>query len=162
MTDPASARGGSSGARTLPDRLLGLVGGAMIVAALAVLLFGGEGDTGQPAAPAPRLSVVAPAAGALVREALVVEFRSDAELRPQPGGWGVGSHHLHLELDGTEYMPAPTDVERLPSGAYRWVLPRLDPGEHTLRLFWSGPDHRPLPDGASAPVRFSVANGEEG
>jgi hypothetical protein len=144
--------------RSLADRLLGLVGAAMVVAAVVFAVAGGEADPGVPAPVAPpALRLIAPVDGATLDGELAVVFRSASELRQMPGGWGAESLHLHLELDGVQLMPSTADIQRLAPGEYRWVLPRPAPGEHTLRLFWSDADHTPLTEGASAPVRVRVA-----
>lgn len=157
-TSPQPAPAPSAHRRTLADRLLGLVGGAMIVAAIVLFVVGGEEDDGSAAqAAGPVLELVQPSHGSELRtERLMVVFRSDLPLAPMAGGWGVDSLHLHLNLDGTELMPAPGDIERLPNGVFRWSLPRPGPGVHTLRLLWSGPDHRPLQGGGSRAVQILV------
>jgi hypothetical protein len=144
--------------RPVADRVLGAVGGAMILAAVILLFVGGESDgAAGVAADAPALELVQPKHGSAVRtERLFVVFRSEDELRPRPGGWGTDSLHLHLSLNGTELMPAQGDIERLPDGLFRWTLPRPEPGVHTLRLFWSGPDHRPIGGTGSRAVQVEV------
>ena len=39
---------------------------------------------------------------------------------------------------------------------FRWNIPGLPPGEHRMRLQWSGPDHRTLREGGSAPFTLLV------
>jgi hypothetical protein len=145
------------GTRTLPDLLLGIVGGAMVVAALLLLLFGGAGDSGAVSdVRAPALEVIAPAAGATVEGVLEVRFRSDASLGRMPGGWGTGELHLHAELGGREVMPGAADIRREPDGSYSWAIGRPGPGGHTFRLFWSDADHRPLLQSATEPITVRV------
>lgn len=143
---------------TMSERVLGVLGGGMVLAALVLLVAGGESDTGaRPETFAtPRLEMVQPREGDVIEGPLPVVFRVDGEMEIGPGGWGVGTHHLHLELDGVELMPAAADIERLGEGEYRWVLRTPAPGPHTLRLLWSGMDHRPLPGTATPPVRVEV------
>lgn len=142
---------------TITDRLLGVVGAAMVIAAVVLLVFGGERDTGAAGgAGAPAIEMTAPAEGDSIVGPLRVEFRVEGEMAMQPGGWGVGNHHLHLELDGVELMPAAGDMERTGAGEYRWNVGMPAPGPHTLRLLWSGPDHRPMEETATAPVRVEV------
>lgn len=140
------------------DRLLGIVGGAMVVGAVLLLLLGGERDTG--AAPdiatAPALEMVSPSQGDSVRGPLLVVFRVPGEMEMRPGGWGVGDYHVHLALDGVELMPAAADIERLGEWEYRWTVGMPAPGSHTLRLLWSGLDHRPIEETATPPVRVEV------
>lgn len=141
------------------DRILAVLGGGMILAALVLLVLGGVGDgDGRPAGTEdpPPLDLISPADGATVEGPLEVVFRTSGQMEPLPGGWGVGDHHVHLELDGVELMPADADIERLDGGQYRWSLPGTGPGPHALRLLWSGPDHRPMPETATPLVRVQV------
>lgn len=136
--------------RTLSDRLLGILGGAFVLLALVVLIRGGEEDTSRRAAvPPPRIDVISPEGGARVTGPLEIVFRVDADLRHAPSGWGTGDLHLHLLIDGREFMPAASDIERLPSGAYRWSLRALEPGTRELRLSWSDQSHQALAGGGS-------------
>lgn len=139
------------------DRLLGLLGAAMVVGAIALLVAGGEGDTGAAATtPAPRIELRSPADGAVVSGPVDVVFRIAGDLARLPGGWGIGGHHLHLSIDGIEVMPSASDLERLATGEYRWRLRALDPGPHELLLLWSGMDHRPIPGTESDTVRVTA------
>lgn len=143
--------------RSVADRILGLLGGGMVLAAVVLLLVGGEPDTGATSVlAAPAIELIQPRDGAAVSGRPNLVFSVPQDLQRKPGGWGLDSVHLHLELDGREFMPGPSDIERLPTGHYRWTLPPLDPGAHALRLYWSGPDHRPLARGGSSTVRVTV------
>lgn len=139
--------------RSVADLVLLVLGGAMILGALVLLLRGGPEDGGAGSGPVPGLGIVQPAPGAAVSGPFGVVFRSEQELRQMPTGWGADSLHLHILIDGQSYMPSPTDIQRQPDGSYRWSVPALPPGEHSLRLFWSGPDHRPIPRGGSERVQ---------
>jgi hypothetical protein len=152
MTKPAGSPHGSLEPR---DLVLAVVGGAMVVFAIVLLVMGGERDTGAGAVAtaAPRLAIVHPVPGAEVTSPLTIVFDVGGNLERLPGGWGVGELHLHLELNGREFMPGAREIERLPNGTYAWTLARVVPGDVELRLFWAGPDHAPLESGASAPVR---------
>lgn len=136
--------------RTLSDRVLAVLGGAFVLLALVVLVRGGEEDTSRRSAvQPPRIRMISPQGGARVTGPVDLVFEVDADLRPQPSGWGSGDLHIHLRLDGREFMPSPTDIQRLPSGAYRWSIRGLDPGTHELRLSWSDGTHQPLAGGGS-------------
>lgn len=150
----AGVANGAGEARPIADRILGLVGGGMILLALLVLVFGGPGDGAAAAEGAPpELRILAPADGTILDGPLSVDFTSSAELAPQPGGWGTGDLHVHLRLGDRELMAAGETIRRLPAGAYRWTVGPLPAGEHTLRLFWSGADHRPLTNEGTEPIR---------
>lgn len=150
--EPRTGAGGS-----VADRLLGLVGGAMILAAVFLLFAGGPED-GAPegAAAAPAIVVVEPAEGARAGTRVPVVFHLDEELTRMPGGWGTGELHLHGAVDGVEFMPGPRDIQRISSGRYRWVFGPLAPGPHSIRLFWSDAAHRPLAEGGAPPVQVRV------
>jgi hypothetical protein len=134
------------------DRLLGILGGAMVLGALILLLLGGERDTGARTFATPPITMVQPTSGALVTGPVHFVFDVPVEIGQHPGGWGTGDLHIHLEVNGREFMPSPRDIVRLPSGMYRWTLPGLPPGDHEVRLFWAGPDHRALAEGATSTI----------
>jgi hypothetical protein len=156
QTRGGAAEPGESPDARLRDRLLGLLGGAMVLGALVLLLMGGERDTGAAPSAVPRLTMVQPTAGALLSGPVHFVFDVPVEIAQHPGGWGTGDLHVHLEVNGREYMPSPRDIARLPSGMYRWTLPGLPAGDHQVRLFWAGPDHRAIAEGATAtvPIRY--------
>jgi hypothetical protein len=139
------------------DMALGVVGGAMVIFAVVLLFLGGERDTGaaMPPASVPALEVTSPASGAEVVGPLVLEFSSAREMEFGPGGWGVGDLHIHMDIDGRSFMPSGRDIVRQPNGLYRWTT-SLPSGEHSVRLYWAGLDHRALTDGATEPVRVRV------
>ena len=138
--------------RTVRETVLGVVGVLMVIGAVATLLLGGEGDTGTAPGGPPAIEILRPAPGDTVRGPLDIVFRPAAELAPTSAGWGTGSLHLHLRLDGADYMPGAADIAREPAGAFRWSFAALPPGPHRLRLFWSGADHRPIEGGGSAEI----------
>lgn len=141
---------------TISDRILGVVGGAMVMAALVLLVLGGTRDRGAAATGvAPGIEIVSPTDGAVLEGPLEVVFRVPAERKMAmgAGGWGMGDHHIHLELDSVELMPAATDIQRVARGEYRWTVGPLEAGSHAFRLLWSGPDHRRIPETATPPVR---------
>lgn len=143
---------------TARDIVFGAVGGVMVLMAVVLLFVGGERDTGSAVAvEIPALQIVTPDDGAEVWGPLRIEFRSSRVVEHGSGGWGVDDLHIHLDIDGRSFMPASRDIERISDGEYRWSLPALPPGAHTLRLYWSGPDHRALEDGGSEPVRVNAS-----
>jgi len=148
----------------LSDRVLGVLGGAMVLMAVVLFFVGGPEDGVALQVDAPVLELVQPKHGITVQtENLPVVFRVEGELRQSAGGWGLDSLHLHLSFDGVELMPAPADIEPLPGGLYRWTLAKPEPGLHTLRLLWSGPDHRAIRGAESRTVQVRVAEpGERG
>jgi hypothetical protein len=127
----------------------------MILGALILLLMGGERDTGARPSAVPRLTMVQPSSGALISGPVHFVFDVPVAIEQHPGGWGTGDLHIHLEVNGREFMPSPRDIMRLPTGMYRWTLPGLPPGDHEVRLFWAGPDHRAIAEGATpnVPIR---------
>jgi hypothetical protein len=144
--------------RTVPDRLLGLLGGAMLLLALVVLIRGGESDDGgRPLGPPPAVRLLEPAPGTALTGPLAVVFELDGELRQMSSGWGVEGYHLHLQLDGLELMPAPGDITELPDKGYRWTVGRLEPGPHTLKLFWADASHVRVPEGGSEVVEVQAS-----
>lgn len=142
---------------TVRDIIFGVLGSGMILFAVFLLIFGGPGDSGGKIPDTiPTLGMIAPVQGATVSGPLVVDFSSTRELEQGPGGWGVETLHIHLDINGQSFMPAPQDVVRSPNGLYRWTLPALSAGEHSLRLYWAGPDHREVADGSTEAIQVRV------
>ena len=102
--------------RTVPDRILGAAGGIMVLLAIYVAFAGGPRDGAAAFANAPMLAIVHPSDGSILEGPLVLSFDVQAEMQPQPGGWGIGGYHIHLHLDGIEFMPGPADVRPASSG----------------------------------------------
>ena len=144
------------GTRSAPDRVLGWLGGAMVLVAVYLLIASAvreEGAaTGEVADEVPPLELVYPADGEEVDPPLKVGFRSGAPISVQPGGWGAGGYHLHAELSGREAMPGAEDIRRLPDGSYEWTVRGAPAGAGTLRLMWSDEAHRPVEARATAPI----------
>jgi hypothetical protein len=156
---PASGQAGAGGGRaiTLPDRLLGMVGGAMIFLALVLLVTGGPADGETPiAGEPPAIELLAPGPGATLVSPLAVRFRTQEPIAHGPGGWGTRGYHVHLELNGRELMPAPESIRREGGGEYVWDVGRVPPGETRLRLFWSDAEHRPVPDSGTPDVMVRI------
>jgi len=151
----------SGAQRPIADRVLGAAGTLLIVMgvgfALAQMVAGASASdpltTGEGAPP---LRVVQPTSGAEADSPLDLIFETPAALVAGPMGWQAGSLHLHAEVDGREVMPGARDIARLGGERYRWHLRVPAGGEVELRLFWAGPDHRALEEGASPRVRVSV------
>lgn len=104
-------------------------------------------------ADAHEIVLLRPAQGAEVSGPVELIFETPAPLTLGPRGWMAGEHHLHASVDGRELMPGAAEVESVGAQRFRWVIPPLEPGERTLRLYWSDPSHRPLSEGASQEVR---------
>jgi hypothetical protein len=150
MSTLASSRS-TSGTQRVADLGLGLLGGVMMVLALAVVLFGDwtATDGASPpleSVPTLQLQAAVPLDGA---RGLVLRFRSERPLRLTRDGWGVGPLHVHVSVDGIEYMPATRDIQEVSPGEYEWTLPGVGAGSAEVRLFWSDESHRPMEEGAS-------------
>jgi hypothetical protein len=157
--DEAARKGARGvGDRPLGDRLLGVVGTALIVAGVGFALarmVAGEAPPEQASGGVAELRLLAPSEGESVGSPVGIVFESAAVLTPGPMGWQAGGLHLHAEVNGREAMPGPRDITRLEGGRYRWML-RAPAGELSLRLFWAGADHRPIEEGATPRVQVSV------
>ena len=156
--DPVETAAGGGG--TLYDRGLGLVGGAMLLAALVLFVFGGRGDDGgisvAAAGPA-QLALLAPGNGAVVSSPLRLTFRTaGAGLTSTPTGWGVDGHHVHAEINGQEVMPGQKDISRAADDSYVWVLPESPRGDVSVRLVWSDSRHRAVVGGATEQIWIRV------
>jgi hypothetical protein len=145
-----AAPAGPSG--TLPA-IIGLA-----LAGIGILALGLWLGTRERVPAVPALTLVTPAAGEAVDRPLVLVFDvSPTRLRIGPGGWGVGTLHIHAWIDEREFMPAAADIEYIGSPArYRWVIDGVEPGERTARVGWSDAQHRPVAAGMSDTVRFTV------
>lgn len=127
----------------------------MLGLALVTAVRGGPSDRG-PIRSAPSLAIVAPVDGDTVDAPVPVVFGATARLEVTESGWGTDSLHLHLGVDGRDVMPARHEIVATADGHYRWSFAGLEPGPHTLRLFWSDASHRPLAAGASPAVTVTV------
>lgn len=127
-----------------------LAGGALLALGLfADRLRRAPDDTGVPT-----LTLLAPAPGDTVDAGPVrVLFQSGDPLRLGSMGWVAGDLHPHLLLDGRELMAAPADIRETPDG-YRWTLPAVAPGAHTLLLAWAASHHGTVSDTAGRTIRF--------
>ena len=132
-----------------------MVGGGLIIAALAVLLFG-SGETDRAAADPPPITLLEPPSGAEVAAPLALDFRVPVPMQPGTDGWQAGPFHLHAAVDSFEAMATAASVEALGEDRYRWTFHALRPGEYTLRLFWSDMEHQPVAGGGSRPVSVII------
>ncbi|HYW05751.1 MAG TPA: hypothetical protein VE913_02280 [Longimicrobium sp.] len=148
---------GSDGTRAW-DRVYGGVAAAMVALALFFLIRGGPADSGAAATPAPppALTLVEPRDGAEVSGPLAVVFDAGVALEAGPMGPHSDGRHVHLRVAGTELMAGTADVKPAGGTRYRWTVPTLPAGEHTLQLLWSDAAHKPLRAGASARVAVRV------
>ena len=143
--------------RNFSDRLLGAIAAAMLLLAVVAgigSLVGGEPEAQTPASFP--LELQSPANGASVGNPVELVFTTAAPLTQTRMGWGTQGLHLHAAVNGQDVMPAGPEITQIGSGRYRWRLRLSGAGEYTLRLFWSGPDHAPIAEGASAPVAVRV------
>lgn len=152
MEQAAEAGAGRSAA----DRAYALLGGTLLLLAavffVRALLPGGSDTGAGPAGSVPTLAILSPAAGAEVEQPVEVVFDAGARLTLGPTGWEADGRHVHLLAGGSEVMATAQAVAEVRGTRYRWTLPRLPAGETTLRLTWSGADHRALAEGASRVV----------
>ena len=149
----SSAESASTGS-TIADRVLGFVGGGMVLLAVILLIRGCVApDPEVDSTPVPAIRLVQ-AVQRASGEDLVVDFRTDAQLRQGPTGWEADSLHLHADVGGRMVMSDMGRVELLEKGSYRWLIPpaALPPGEQPLVLYWAGPSHRRIATGATPPV----------
>jgi hypothetical protein len=142
-----------------PPQKSDLVFGAVAVLALVLALVffvAGEADQGS-APPPPRITVVEPASGTAVSGPFAIVFETPARMARDSTGWvAEGRYHLHATVGGAELMAGAADVQAVGGRRFRWLIPGLPPGEHRIRLQWSGPDHRTLREGGSAPFTLLV------
>lgn len=141
--------------RSASDRVFGIVGAAMLLLAGVFFvrsLLPGESDAGAAPSAVPALAILAPTPGAALDQPAEVVFDAGARLVLGPAGWESYGRHVHLFAGGTEVMARAGDLAPVRGTVYRWTLPRLPSGETTLRLAWSGADHREIEAGATPPV----------
>lgn len=148
-----------AGERRVADRVFGVVGVALVL--LGLFFWGksfadGGSDTGRPPPAVPVLAILSPAPGTELDQPAAVELDAGSALALGPTGWTADGRHLHLFAGDTELMASAQELRHVGGTRYRWTLPRLPPGETTLRLAWSDESHRTIPDGASrtVPVRL--------
>jgi hypothetical protein len=125
---------------------------------IAILVLGFWLGTRERTPAIPQLTLIEPRPGAVVERPVELIFDVHrSRMRVGPGGWGVGAIHIHAWVDGVEIMPAAADIEYIGAPArYRWRLPRVEPGERSIRIGWSDIQHRELGDGGSGTVEVIV------
>jgi hypothetical protein len=133
------------------DRIYAAIALVMVALACYFAVRGGAKD-GAPV-PVPTLRILSPAAGERSSQPVTLVFDAGTPLRAGPSGWSAAGRHVHLRIGATELMSSVSDIQPEGGTRYRWVLPRLPAGERTLQLLWSDAAHRPLPAGASSPVK---------
>lgn len=147
----------NSPAQPPPALIVAFILGGALILGFGFWSGGRErGSKGAADAAPPGIVLIEPGAGAVHRGAVPLLFETTQSLRLTPAGWGAGDAHLHAMVDGVELMAGRGDLEEVGPRRYQWTLRRLEPGSHEIRLFWSGADHRPLPDGASAAVVVEI------
>ncbi len=150
----AGARRGTPTRPLAPTIILLLVVGGIL---LAIGLWTGGNQHAPSAAAAPAaLTILEPADSATVAAPVEITFSTPAPLRLTPMGWQAEHLHLHAIVDGAEIMPGALDIRALGEDRYRWRLKSVAAGAHDIRLVWARPDHRSIPEGASADVPFTV------
>ncbi|MEW5930310.1 MAG: hypothetical protein AB1941_22855 [Gemmatimonadota bacterium] len=132
-------------------------GVAVLALVLALVFFvAGKTDGGE-APPPPRITLVEPRDGSMVSGPFALVFETPARMVRDSTGWlADGRYHLHAMVGEAELMAGAADIEPLGGRRFRWNIPGLPPGEHRMRLQWSGPDHRTLREGGSAPFTLLV------
>ena len=149
----ADSRG--EGGWSLPDVLLGVLGGAMVIFALVAVVMG-RGASDVPVVTPPAVTILTPVEGEVLQGRLEIVFETDEEIFPSPSGWGTGELHLHLSVDGQEIMAAPEAIVLLQPRRYRWVVPGVTAGDHELRFFWADSTHQRLEGGESETIDVTV------
>jgi hypothetical protein len=149
----------AAGTSTPADRVYGIVSAVALVlaAVFAVkMLMGEPGDTGSVrAGPVPGLAIVEPTNGSTVTSPVTVVLATAAPLTPGPMGWQADGRHLHLVAGDAELMAGTADLVPAGPGRWRWTV-RLPAGDRALRLYWSGPDHVRMENGASPEVLVRI------
>jgi hypothetical protein len=106
--------------------------------------------------PPPSLGITSPAPGMATDSPLVIRFTSSHPLDLRASGWGHDNFHVHAVVNGTEVMPAAADIVRADSQHYEWTIAGIPRGSATYYLAWADQAHRPLRQGATDTVRFTI------
>ncbi|TMI91046.1 MAG: hypothetical protein E6H00_05000 [Bacillati bacterium ANGP1] len=104
-----------------------------------------------PAAGLPPLHLIAPANNPRLRNpvALIIETPGDISRLTLGGGMAGMSRmgprvHLHVVVDNATFMPWAKQLTRVGSHRYRFELPSLSTGTHTIKVYWGdNTTHRP-------------------
>jgi len=130
---------------------------------VSVAACGGSGQvaSGPPAAPtsprpgsAARLTIITPASGAVVHARTVhVKVRLTGADTENPGTTQALPGFIHLYLDSKIISIAPVASN---NSLTKQTIRRVQPGSHTLRVEFVGPDHLPFRPRVIAVVTFTV------
>jgi methionine-rich copper-binding protein CopC len=104
-----------------------------------------------PGASLPPLHLIAPANNPRLRNpvALIIETPGDISRLTLGGEMAGMSHmgsqvHLHVVVDNATFMPWAKQLTRVGSHRYRFQLPLLSSGTHTIKIYWGdNTTHRP-------------------
>jgi len=115
-----------------------------------------------PAASLPPLHLIAPANNLRLRNpvALVIETPGDISRLTLGGGMAGMSHmgpqvHLHVVVDNATFMPWAKQLTSVGSHRYRFQLPSLSTGTHTIKIYW-GDNTTHKPAGAVQTAHWTI------
>ena len=109
----------------------------------------------------PALHLVTPADGAYVANpvALVIETPGNIDELTMGGSMssmsGMAGTHLHILADATTFMPAASQLTKIGPSRYKYTLPKLGAGAHTIKVFWAD-NKTHAPQGAVQTVHVTV------
>jgi methionine-rich copper-binding protein CopC len=91
----------------------------------------------------PALHLVTPADGARVGNPVALVIETPGKIEDLTMGTGMSpmgampGAHLHVLADGTTFMPAASQLIKIGPGRYKYTLPKLSAGAHTVKVFWA-------------------------
>lgn len=96
----------------------------------------------------PPLRIVSPANGAVMSNPVRVVVETPADLSKmtmgakRPGTQGMQAMpHLHIDIDRRSSMPTMKHLTKVGPNRYRFSLGTVEPGRHTIRVYWADPTH---------------------
>lgn len=96
----------------------------------------------------PPLRIVFPKNGAVVNGPVAVIFETPADLSKMTMRAGMKTEssmaampHLHIDLDRRQTMPAMKHLTKVGPDRYRHSLGTVQPGRHTIRVYWADARH---------------------